>query len=122
MSNDALKRSLVSYPAAEWDAEIDLAKFSEAQFVSALVEILKEHGHFPVQWGATRINDGLSVVGNDGSYIGNWNTVERFDDAEGAAVSTASEDLGDADMASHVIFRTYFSTYAQSQKGDGDAD
>jgi len=76
MSNSVLKSSLVAYPTENWDAEINLRQFSQAQIMSVLSKILEEHGNFPVPWGATGMQDSLSVVGYDGSYVGHWNTFE----------------------------------------------
>ena len=121
MNYDALKRSLINYPTQHWDADIDLSRFSKTQMLSALSEILEEHGVFPVPWGASGTQEGLSVVGSEDRYIGHWTDYGSDDDAGGIAVSTASEDLGDASMAAVVVFRTYFSNYTWTSGGDDDA-
>ena len=110
MGNNDLKGSLTKFPEPEWDKGLDFNQISKSQFTSALSEILKEYGKFPVPWSAGGLRDGFYVEGADDRYIGDWKTVKNNDENECTALVTeACEDLGDAESASKIIFRTYFS-------------
>ncbi len=102
-----LKSCLIRFPETGWNSDLGSALFSEAALIQAISELLREYGKFPVPWNNEEPHNGLWVVGTDDRFIGHW---EEISPGEGgySALSIASEDLGDANMASRVIIQTYF--------------
>ena len=77
MGNDNLKSCLITFPAPQWDIAFDLSQYSKSQVTSALAEILKEYGRFPVP--ERGVDNGLIVEGSSNRYIGSWTTFEQVD-------------------------------------------
>ncbi len=110
MDTKDLKAGLITFPAPQWVNGLDINQFSKSQIILTLSEILQEFGKFPVSWSASGIHAGFFVEGSDDRYIGSWMTTEHIDKNDGSAVvSEACEDLGDAELASTVIFGACFS-------------
>ncbi len=110
MSNNDLKAGLLTFPSPLWDNGLDFSQFSKSQVILILSDILQKYGKFPVQWSASELHEGLFVKGSDNRYIGSWTTIEHIDKNDDSAdASMACEDLGDAELAAKVIFKTHFS-------------
>jgi hypothetical protein len=118
MVNIDLKTSLIQFPLMDWETHISSLELTESQFMEAISDILGEYGKFPVTWNNSGTYNGLFVTGSNDSYVGHWMSNEESGDVFDA-MSIASEDLGDIDMASQVIFRTYFSHYLASRSEPG---
>jgi len=110
MVNIDLKNSLIQFPLTEWESHISSLELTEPQFMEAISEILDEYGKYPVTWNEGGNYNGLFVTGSYGSYVGHWMSNEKSGEVFDA-MSIASEDLGDINMVSQVIFKTYFSHY-----------
>ena len=114
MTNSNLKKNLSRFPAPNWDKDVDLHQVSKTKLIAAISQLLIEYGKFPVPWSGHGIHNGLFVEGSDGRYIGHWLNSEG-DESEVTTMSIASEDLGNVETASRVIFQTYFA-YSISTK------
>ena len=109
---------LARFPAPNWDKDIDLNKLSKTELISAISRLLIEHGKFPVPWSGHGKHSGLFVEGSDDRYIGHWMNSEG-DGSGDAIMSIASEDLGNVETASMVIFQTYFAHSLSTKPNNG---
>ena len=115
MADTNLKLCLSRFPEPGWNREMDFQTISESELLTAIGELLAEHGRFPPRWSSSGGHRGLLVEGADDRYIGHWLDVEGAE-GESQVLSIASEDLGDVEAAAQVIFRTYFSHSRQPKE------
>ena len=104
MSDSILKTYFARFPEPNWYEDLDWNRLSKTELIDAISQLLSEYGKFPVPWSGYGTESGLFVVGSNGRYIGHWLNSEA-DEGEATPLSIASEDLGDLETATQVIFQ-----------------